>query len=248
MFGLIYGVITMRGHVVRPSRVRLRLWGPRTGRSVRGSITLGLSGGFGLGIGYAVVTTLVRMFFGELFGGVPEDVTGADVLVMTVVNSIVWSLVFAIAGGAVLGLAAVLESPLDVSRAFDPVSLLAENRVTALRQATALVPAVTLMFLFSGYVVVKLLNGVVGVLDSRLLALVAIGGISGCVGALGYLVTFTAWGQWLILVRFWWPVTGRMPWAMIAFLEDAYELGVLRQSGANYQFRHERLRDHLARH
>ncbi|MFJ5984664.1 NACHT domain-containing protein [Lentzea sp. NPDC092896] len=248
VFGLIYGVITMRGHVVRPSRVRLRLRGPRTGRSLRGSIALGLSGGFGLGIGYGVVTTLLRVFFGDLFGDVPEEVTSADVLVMTGVNSIAWGLIFAVAGGAVLGLAAALESPLDIRKAFDPVSLLVENRVTALRQAAALVPAVALMFVLSSLLVIVLIEGVISVLEWQFLALLALGGISGCVGALGYLVTFTAWGQWLILARFWWPVTGRMPWAMIAFLEDAYELGVLRQSGANYQFRHERLRDHLARH
>ncbi|WP_177320265.1 NACHT domain-containing protein [Lentzea waywayandensis] len=248
VFGLVYAVITVRGHVVRPSRVRLRWRGPRTGRSLLGSVTIGLTGGFGAGAGYGVATTSLRTLFGELFGAIPDEVTTADLLVMTLANSIMWGLIFAVAGGLVLGLAAAFESPLDISRAFDPVGLLAENRVTALRQAAALVPAVALAFLLSSYVVVQLIEVVVGVLDWRPLALLAIGAISGCVAALGYLVTFTAWGQWLILARFWWPMTGRMPWAMVAFLEDAYELGVLRQSGANYQFRHERLRDHLARH
>lgn len=39
---------------------------------------------------------------------------------------------------------------------------------------------------------------------------------------------------------------GRLPWAIAAFLDDAHRLGVLRQVGAVYQFRHALLRDHLA--
>lgn len=248
VFGLAYGATVISGHAVKPSRVRLRLWGPRTGRSLRGSATVGLTGGFGLGIGYGVATTLLRTLHGDLFGAIPEETSSADVLAMTFVNSIVWGLIFAVAGGMVLGLAAALESPLDIGKAFDPGSLLTENRLTALRQAAALVPAVTFTIMLSGPVVIELLDGTLGTLHWNPLGLLAIGVTSGCVGALGYLVTFTAWGQWLILARFWWPMTGRMPWAMIAFLEDAYELGVLRQSGAKYQFRHERLRNHLAGH
>jgi hypothetical protein len=47
------------------------------------------------------------------------------------------------------------------------------------------------------------------------------------------------------MARIWLPLTGRMPWAMTAFLDDAYQRGVLRQAGAVYQFRHARLQDHL---
>ncbi|MER6666332.1 NACHT domain-containing protein [Amycolatopsis japonica] len=38
---------------------------------------------------------------------------------------------------------------------------------------------------------------------------------------------------------------GALPWRLTAFLEDAHRLGVLRQSGTMYQFRHGRLRDRL---
>ncbi|MEU3625206.1 hypothetical protein [Amycolatopsis coloradensis] len=38
---------------------------------------------------------------------------------------------------------------------------------------------------------------------------------------------------------------GALPWRLTAFLEDAHRLGVLRQSGTTYQFRHARLRDRL---
>jgi hypothetical protein len=55
-----------------------------------------------------------------------------------------------------------------------------------------------------------------------------------------------AWGRWLILSRVWLPMTGRLPWALTAFLDDAHQRGMLRQAGAVYQFRHARLQNHLA--
>ena len=39
---------------------------------------------------------------------------------------------------------------------------------------------------------------------------------------------------------------GMLPWRLPAFLEDARRLGILRQVGAVYQFRHARLQDRLA--
>jgi hypothetical protein len=55
----------------------------------------------------------------------------------------------------------------------------------------------------------------------------------------------SAWTYWLILARVWLPLTGRLPWHVQAFLDDAYQRCVLRQTGAVYQFRHARLQDHL---
>ena len=49
----------------------------------------------------------------------------------------------------------------------------------------------------------------------------------------------------MVFARAWLPVNGRVPWALPEFLEDAYRRGVLRRSGAVYQFRHARLQDHL---
>ncbi|MEZ0094419.1 hypothetical protein [Streptacidiphilus sp. EB129] len=46
--------------------------------------------------------------------------------------------------------------------------------------------------------------------------------------------------------RLWLPLTGKLPWDTVAFLDDAYQRGVLRQTGAVYQFRHLRLQHHLA--
>ncbi len=40
---------------------------------------------------------------------------------------------------------------------------------------------------------------------------------------------------------------GRLPWTLMRFLQDARELGILRQVGSVYQFRHARLLDRLSR-
>jgi len=38
----------------------------------------------------------------------------------------------------------------------------------------------------------------------------------------------------------------RVPWRLMRFLDDAHHLGIVRQAGAMYQFRHATLQDHLA--
>lgn len=70
--------------------------------------------------------------------------------------------------------------------------------------------------------------------------------MGGLGGGFGYGICLTAWGQWIALSRIWLPLTGQLPWALPAFLEDAYRRGVLRRAGAVHQFRHARLQDHLA--
>lgn len=51
---------------------------------------------------------------------------------------------------------------------------------------------------------------------------------------------------WILpLTRVWLPLTGRLPWAIVTFLDNAYRRGVLRQVGAVYRFRHARLQRHL---
>jgi hypothetical protein len=91
------------------------------------------------------------------------------------------------------------------------------------------------------------------VVVSAVVALVVAGRLRG-IGFIGILAgTFVlacylrAWGRWIVLTCGWLPLTGRLPWAPAAFLEEARRRGVLRQAGACYQFRHARLQDHLVR-
>jgi hypothetical protein len=70
-------------------------------------------------------------------------------------------------------------------------------------------------------------------------------GVMALAGATVWLFCFTAWGEWL-LARWWLAATGRLPWALLAFLSDAQRRGVLRREGGIYEFRHARLQDSLA--
>jgi hypothetical protein len=49
-----------------------------------------------------------------------------------------------------------------------------------------------------------------------------------------------------VLAARWLAGTGRLPWRLMTFLDDAYRLGLLRVVGPAYQFRHAELQDHLA--
>jgi hypothetical protein len=52
---------------------------------------------------------------------------------------------------------------------------------------------------------------------------------------------------WFTVARAWLAMRGRLPYRLLEFLEDAHKLGVLRQVGARYQFRHARIQDRLAK-
>jgi hypothetical protein len=55
----------------------------------------------------------------------------------------------------------------------------------------------------------------------------------------------SVWGRYFI-AKAWLALSGRLPWRLMAFLDDAYTRGLLRRVGAGYQFRHARLQEHLA--
>jgi hypothetical protein len=245
-FGLVYGIMIVYGGLVfEPSRMQVRLRG-RAGRPGGGPLRryagrfgAGLLGGFVVGLGYGPVTAFVR----ALLYGYPL----AALVEPALINTLVTGLIFGLAAGLTFGLVAALETPLDISSAASPAGLLRANRTTVVRQVLAFAPVLALAIAVLGRVVVDLLQGVLGELVWTLSGGLVIGGIGGLGGALAYVFAFTAWGQWVVTSRMWLPLTGRLPWATVAFLEDAYRRGVLRQAGAVYQFRHARLRDHLSR-
>ena len=77
----------------------------------------------------------------------------------------------------------------------------------------------------------------------------ATGTIVGCIYGvtLGFGATLvqSAWTRWLI-ARMWLFGSRQVPWHLLRFLEGAHRRGVLRQSGAAYQFRHLELQHRLA--
>ncbi|WP_406529733.1 helix-turn-helix domain-containing protein [Streptomyces sp. I8-5] len=247
-FGCVHAILVRVGTTAfEPAHVRLRLPGGGTGvgrRPVRTFVArfgAVLPGGFVMGVGCASALAFQRW----LYYGIPL----ADELVIkgTLINMLVLGLIFGTGAGLVFGAVAVLEAPLDVTSAATPAGLLASNRATVVRQVLVLVPMLTLAIAVGGHLITDLLDGILGTLVWGVAGGLVIGAIGGLGGTCAYALSFTAWGRWLVLSRIWLPLTGRLPWDTVAFLDDAYRRGVLRQTGAVYQFRHIRLQHHLAR-
>lgn len=60
---------------------------------------------------------------------------------------------------------------------------------------------------------------------------------------IGGVVMSGAWVNFIVARLFF---AGRLPWRLMRFLEDAHRRGVLRQVGATYEFRHQRLQQYFA--
>ena len=271
VFGLAYGLV-LDGPDPSPAQVRVRssernvlrgvLFGLAHGLAVGvlGGLTHGLLLGLAVGLSVGLAVGLALGLAGEqaepsrtqlrLRGRLREVLRGlvlwlAVGLAVGIVVRFVLGLLFALAFGREAGLSAGLlvgiavglaivlvfgfgefTAPIDVRTMVNPMRLLASDRRNTIVQLLlfGLVFALTIGYL--GGLTVGLLGGLLG-------------GILG--GLLG-----NAWGRWLILARFWLPLTGRLPWRTITFLNDAYHRGVLRQSGAVYQFRHGQIQHHLA--
>ncbi|MGP4000344.1 NACHT domain-containing protein [Streptomyces sp. 8N706] len=226
-FGLVYGFVS-RG-AAEPSRVRIQIFGGT--RKVRARFVPRFMVGFGLGLPAALVLVLVDRCVVEPLG-LGDGLDGG------LVGALVFGPQVGLGAGLVLGLMAWLEVPIDIRSAVSPSDLLDINR----RNVVFHLLVWALVFgLLAGVVNGLMAGPVYGLLAGLVFGLVA---AFGC--GLGYGLSLTAWGQWVALSRIWLPLTGRLPWALVAFLEDACERGVLRQAGAVYQFRHAQLQDHLA--
>ncbi|MCX4834438.1 hypothetical protein OG746_37605 [Streptomyces sp. NBC_01016] len=147
-------------------------------------------------------------------------------------------LTIGLSAGTALALMTWLETPIDVKKSVGCVDLLRQNRENAIAQLVVWALAL------------GLIAGVTASFTETPLRSFQIGLVFGLEGAFGggfgYCLCMTAYGQWVALVRIWLPLKGRVPWRPVAFLEDACSRDVLRRAGAVYQFRHERLRGHLA--
>ncbi|MEV8398433.1 helix-turn-helix domain-containing protein [Streptomyces niveus] len=246
-FGVTYFALAVFGRTTAvPSRVRLRLSAAdrRTGRRpVRTFFTrfwFMLLGGSVLGVGYSWAVALVSVLGSEL------ALSHTELMKIVLINTLLYGLIIGLTAGLIFGLLAVFEAPMDVTAAATPIRLLSVNRTAAGRQFLVLAPALGVGVVLCGYAVVHLFQGLLGTLLWPLQGAVLLGATGGLGGAMAYVLAFTAWGQWLTLSRIWLPMTRRLPWDTVAFLEDAYQRGVLRQAGAVYQFRHIRLQRHLA--
>ncbi|MFF8592270.1 helix-turn-helix domain-containing protein [Streptomyces sp. NPDC015220] len=241
LFGLVHWLTyTVMGKEVTPSATRLRIRGrPETTTWTAGPrLVIGTVAGVLFGSAYGFVVGLVHAYGWQ--------VGFSSAVRLGLVDAIVLGLVFGGAAGLTFCLLGLLETPLDIVSAISPRSVLNTDRRTVVTQLAVWAPVFGVAVGLGAGLVVDLLQGHLGRLVMDPTASLMLGTISGLGGALGYTLGLTAWGQWFVLSRVWLPLTGRLPWAVATFLDDAYRRGVLRQAGAVYQFRHARLQSRLA--
>ncbi|WP_406397820.1 NACHT domain-containing protein [Streptomyces sp. NBC_00879] len=218
VFGLAYGFAS-RHAPVEPSRVRIRFFDGS--RERRAKFVPRFMLGLGLGVLAALVLELADRFFLIVDLGLVDGLDGGRR------GGIVFVPAIGLGAGLVLGLMAWLEAPIDIRSAVSPSGLLNSNRRIAVLQMLAWLLVLGLL--------AGLANGLLAGLEF------------GIGGAVGVGLSLTAWGQWVALSRTWLPLTGRLPWQLTAFLDDACQRGVLRQVGAVHQFRCTQLQDILAK-
>ncbi|MCX4458659.1 hypothetical protein OOK58_42890 [Streptomyces sp. NBC_01728] len=143
-------------------------------------------------------------------------------------------LVIGLSIGITTGLYRLLASPADVVRTPGPLASLRADRATAITRGLLVTVCGFALSYLPRMLSLPVLHGDV-VPFATLIWLVA--------GPLT--IGLSAWG-WLITSRIWLCGTGRLPWRLGTFLDEAHRKGVLRQAGAVYQFRHARLQERLA--
>ncbi|MCF3136973.1 NACHT domain-containing protein [Streptomyces olivochromogenes] len=137
--------------------------------------------------------------------------------------------------GLAAGLHAWLVSPADTARAVSPLASLRTDRATVITRGITL--------LTSAILVALLLTLPTMWLPATWEHLSVT--IQTWLLVSPFAVLLSAWG-WFLTTRLWLCAAGRLPWRLMAFLEEAHQRGVLRQTGAAYEFRHARLQEQLA--
>jgi NACHT domain len=200
-----------------PSRVEFNIRGHF--RQVIRRLWVGLLFGFGLG---ALVGLPVAFIYGPVYG----------VIVILALGSAI---------GLALSFRRLFDASSDVSAA-SPASTLHDDTMSAILQASMACIGLGVGAGIALYVTIRF-GVVTGVSIGATYGLAY--GISIGLGVRWSRVTTPAFMPFLI-ARTWLAAQRKLPWSLMPFLEDAHRLGVLRQQGAVYQFRHAALQEHLA--
>ena len=201
-----------------PSRVELHVR-DNIGRLTT-RLVLGLLFGFGFG---ALIGLPIIFLYGPAYG-----------------------LLVALALGPAIGFALTLRQLFnvssDVSTAVSPASILHDDMMSAIVQASMGGIGLAVGAVIALLVIVRfgIATGIgIGV------AYGLVYGITFGFGIRASRINTPAFTTFMI-ARAWLAAHRRLPWSLMPFLEDAHKIGVLRQQGAVYQFRHATLQDYLA--
>ncbi|MEU6408791.1 BTAD domain-containing putative transcriptional regulator [Microbispora sp. NPDC046933] len=262
VIGLVYGlsfavagvIAHGRGRRTGPVRVEVRFRG--TAKRFLGRFAIGLTIGVALGLGWALpvlLTLMLCVVFGLATGShvwldAPADATRASSPPAMLRQDRVATLSFTLSTALALGL--FYATAYTFSRDIRAIPVLGGVFDLELAVPAGLAAALLGRSLFGrlGSVTYGLAGAVIGgqvmTPTSTFASGLAVGGVFGL--AVGLTVASSrAWGAFAV-TRAWLALSGRAPLRLIRFLDDAHRRGVLRQTGAVYQFRHARLRDHLA--
>ncbi|GLL02272.1 serine protease [Dactylosporangium matsuzakiense] len=149
-----------------------------------------------------------------------------DLLAVTVVLS--WGIGIAFASTFVLR--GLIEVPLDLRAVPSPPASLAASRRSLL--LTAAIVLVSTGLGIGGILILAFHQARFGLMVAAFAAPIR----------LAVAVMSTAYGRFCLVTRPYFALTGRLPWRLLDFLDDALCRGVLRQSGPVHLFRNERLR------
>lgn len=235
LFGFLYHFASGRKEF-KPSPVRMSIFREAMDDNSRAKARARARIRFMIGVGGGLAVALMLIFIDRV---VVDSLGLSDGLDGGLLGALVFVPELALGAGLVYGLLALLETPITGDSAVSPADVLDTNRRNAMFR------------LLTWALVIGLEAGIVdGILNGPLrgFQVGAVFGLEAAFGAgLGYGLSLTAWGQWMALCRIWLPLRGKLPWALMAFLDDAHRRDVLRQAGAVYQFRHAEIQSHLSR-
>lgn len=138
--------------------------------------------------------------------------------------------------GLIDGLNVWLDVPTDVTCALSPRSTRRAERIAAVTRSLA----VGALIAATSGLAFGLANGAGSGIAHGLVFGIGYGLADRYMG-----LSSTVWGRYIV-AKTWLALSGRLPWRLMALMDDAHASGLLRRVGAAYQFRHARLQEYLA--
>ncbi|WP_155351953.1 hypothetical protein [Acrocarpospora pleiomorpha] len=227
--GVAFGLVSRPWSLQEPgfANLRLRDRGSLLARRLAAGFAFGLPFGLVFMLVFGLATKIREKSFEPTFQltSIPPDELSA---------MLQFGLAFGLAFSLALGFMQWAEAPAEAQQAPAPMSSWRADRAANLARTAVFMLAFVLM--------------VVGVFSIPFVFHLQVG--LALVLAAGFTAGFTvgdhhAWLAYLVATyRLAW--VGRLPRALMLFLDDAHRLGLLRAVGPLYQFRHADLHDHLA--